>query len=208
MTDTDGQNRQNTAAASFYALLSHLFLKEPTPDEIVEFSVGELGRHLRELGYDLFEGIGDKSADQQAEVIALEYCRLFVGPGPHLSPHEAILRGEKRHWGEHTVAVNAAYQNAGFEMAPEVLEMPDHVGVELAFAAMLCQREAEHIERGETQGAERLRAVRMRFLEDHLAAWLPDLAEQVAHRAELSFYKTLSKIAADWIANELADATA
>ncbi|NQT85385.1 molecular chaperone TorD family protein [bacterium] len=188
-------------SASFYRFLAHLFLKEP-PEELRDLAHGDQGERLRAMGYHLLEGLEDRTPEAQAEALAVEYCRLFIGPGRHLSPHEAILRGEQRHWGLSTVLVNEAYAKAGFEMAAEAREMPDHVGVELAFIATLCEREAELAESGAVDLAERTRRARKQFLTEHLAVWLPILSSEVAKRAELSFYPVLARLVTHWVTAE------
>ena len=191
-------------SASLYTFLSRRFLKEPTAEELEDFAKTEQSTALREMGYDFLRGLRRKRPVEQAEALAVEYCRLFVGPGPHLSPHEAVLRGENRHWGEHTVSVHDAYRAAGFEMAEAVREMPGHIGIELAFVATLCEREAELLGRRASGKAAAVRKARERFLAEHPGAWVRDFAREVAKRGELSFYKSLARLAADWVEQELA----
>ncbi len=203
MSATSPQADELKAAAGLYAFLAQRFLREPTVEDLRELRAGEQGRLLRSMGHDLLSCLHGQSLEECARELAVEYCRLFVGPGPHVSPHEAVMRGERRHWGEYTVAVNAAYRAAGFDMAADVREMPDHVGIELAFAAMVCEREAAAARSGAIEAAERLREARTLFLADHLGAWLPTLADEVADHAGLSFYSQLARLAVDWVANEI-----
>lgn len=196
------------AAAALYAFLSHLFLHEPTLEELRELASGEQGQRLREMGYDLLGETGGQPPEKQAEELAVEYCRLFIGPGPHLSPHEAILRGEQKHWGDSTVAVNAAYAQAGFRMAPEIHEMPDHVGVELAFVAMLCEQEARFLARGAAAKAASARSARRQFLIEHLGVWLPLMSRELAARGKLTFYKTAARLALEWVESEIGSLSA
>ena len=101
------------------------------------------------------------------------------------------------------MAVNVAYRKAGFEMADQVREMPDHIGIELAFVAILCEREANLLKRCAVDEAAAVHDVRERFLAKHPGAWLRDFAGQVAKLSKLSFYKTLARLAADWVEKDL-----
>jgi len=97
------------------------------------------------------------------------------------------------------VAVNAAYAEAGFGMAQEVREMPDHIGIELAFVATLYEREADLLRRGATRKATAVRQSRQRFLAEHPGAWLSGFPREASQRTTLAFYKTLARLAANWV---------
>ena len=81
------------AAASVCDFLSGLFLHEPTPEQLTDLGKGEQGKRLQAMGCDLLADLQGLSPEEQAQTLAVEYCQLYVGPGPHLSPHEAIVRG-------------------------------------------------------------------------------------------------------------------
>ena len=191
------------AAAGVYEMLARLFLREPTPAQIEQLCTGDPGKHMARLGYHVTEGLEHLDAAAREEALAVEYCRLFIGPGPHLSPHEAVIRGESRHWGQATVDVCAVYAEAGFELRTDVREMPDHVGVEFQFVATLLHAELASRRQRRSAQEKRAREQRRQFLEAHLSRWLPGFAEAVAERSHLAFYRGLSRFAADWVEAEL-----
>ena len=191
------------AALSVHEMLAGLFLREPTSAQIEQLGTGESGKRMSGLGYPVTAGLEHLDAAAREEAIAVEYCRLFIGPGPHLSPHEAVIRGENRHWGQATVDVSAAYAEAGFELRSEVHEMPDHVGVEFQFMATLLRTELDNRRQRRSVPEKRAREQRRQFLEEHLSRWLPDFAEAVAEASHLAFYRELSRFAADWVQAEL-----
>jgi TorA maturation chaperone TorD len=94
-------NTENDAciqAAEVYRFLAHYFMHEPTAAELAELAHAQQGPSPKSLGYDLLADLAKRSAQEQSELLAIDYCRLFIGPGPHLSPHESVVRGGQQHW--------------------------------------------------------------------------------------------------------------
>ena len=207
MSDTETDVQELEAAVAMYRFLARSFLEEPTTDVLAELRDGEQGQLLKAMGYDLLDGLDGYAPADQEEMLAVEYCRLFIGPGQHISPHEAINRDEHQHWGERTASVYVAYREAGFDLERDVREMPDHVGVELLFVAKLIESEIECLRQGQQAGAAKNREQRCRFLSNHLAEWLPLLSKMVTEHGEFSFYKTLALLAKEWVECEVAEAT-
>ena len=185
-------------------MLSQILLEEPTEQVIMLLSEGPLAAELSGSGLDLLHGLDHLTPAEQVEAIAVEYCRLFIGPGQNMPLHESIAKQEGRYWGDTTVAVNKAYQAAGFEVGDQATEMPDHIGIELEFLAHLCEREANAIETGDRTAAERAREARQRFASEHLVGWLTTLAADVERRADLAYYKQAVAMARDWVAADAA----
>ena len=82
-------------------------------------------------------------------------------------------------------AVLAVYRAAGVRPHALAGNIPeDHLGIELAFMGVLCNREAEGLTQGNARQAEGTRAMQRAFLEEHLLAWVPDLCADLMHRAQ------------------------
>lgn len=79
-------------------------------------------------------------------------------------------------------AVEREYAAAGFAPAPGCAEPPDHAAVELEFLGLLCGREAEGWAGRDHAAAAEALARQARFLEQHLARWIGDLARMVGAR--------------------------
>lgn len=77
-------------------------------------------------------------------------------------------------------ALEREYASAGFALAPDCAEPPDHAAVELDFLGVLCSREAEAWARDDRAAAADALARQARLLEEHLAGWFGDLAGMVA----------------------------
>jgi len=188
-----------TKAAMLYRFLSHRLLNEPTVEEMRDFADSEMYTSLIEMECDLLDEITNYTAVEQAEMLAVDYCKLFIGPGTHLSPHESIVLGEGQHMGNCAKEVMNTYSEAGFVLNPSEKSMPDHIGVELAFVATLLENEVECLEREDEFGAEKFRELRITFLTNHVAKVLDVLTDYVLEHADYPFYKNLLRFTRDWI---------
>lgn len=131
------------------------------------------------LGEDPLAGLDLRNMDDAVESLAIEYCRLFIGPRGHLPPVESIVRGEGQFWGNSTQAVVEFYRSMSMDSMEETHLLPDHISMELACLALL--REYNH-------GREA-----RRFVQEHLLKWLPGLIKHVAKNANLAFYPSWCK---------------
>ncbi len=118
-----------------------------------------------------------KMAEVPADALAArreayrQICRLPARPP--LALYECQY-ADGRFPGPATFTVKRLYAQAGLEV--EGAEMPDHVSVELAFLAYLCQQEA----RGGAEAAD-WRTARRLFIKQHAGKWLPQVGRTLAH---------------------------
>ena len=144
------------------------------------------------------------TTEQSLKALQVEYTRLFINAVPRVPapPYESVYLGQGRVMGEPASRVLAAYREAGLAPSQGWREPPDHVVVELEFAAYLLERQAEALAAGEAEKAtwwgERAQA----FLEAHLWRWLPMLAERVRASARHPFYDSLAALSGAWVASE------
>ncbi len=186
-------------AAMLYRFLSHRLLHEPTTDELRDLAEGEIGESFIAMDCDLLEEISHFTPEDQAEMLAVDYCKLFIGPGTHLSPHESVVLGEGQFMGELTTSVMDMYREAGFVLDPNEQSIPDHLGVELAFIATLLESEVDCLDRDDEFGAQKFHDLRINFLTNHIAKVLPKLTDYVLGNADYPFYKNLLRFTRDWI---------
>ncbi len=92
--------------------------------------------------------------------------------------------------------IEAAYSEIGITPSPETGELPDHVAIELEFMAMLSGQEAAAWEADDVAGAVKAMRRAKRFLDGHLAVWLPAFARQLAVADKVGFYRSVSEGAA------------
>lgn len=93
--------------------------------------------------------------------------------------------------GDSTMAVEAAYREAGFDPPVPEAGPPDHLGAELRFLSLACYREMEAWQAGDSAAAAAWIERERRFLDEHLLAWVPGHCERLAQAAETPFYRAI-----------------
>ena len=186
------------ARANVYGFLANIFRAEPSQDLIEELRTPEFSETLSSLGLNLGVKFSQTPLQDLQEELAIEYTKLFVGPGSHISPHESIFTevdgGRGGLWGEQTVAVKKFIESAGFEYKAEFPGLPDHIGAELEFMQKLAETEAGLRSGGETEIADWCLRVQKKFLEDHLIKWVPQFSDEVRQNANLPFYAQMAEV--------------
>lgn len=133
------------------------------------------------------------STDDQSDVLAIEFTRLFGGISESyggLPPFESVVR--EGAWGGDTVlAVVAAYGDA--DVAPPLPDASpvDHLAAELRFLAIACHREGEAWRADNTQVAVDWLRRERDFLDQHVLRWVPEYCQKAAGMAETPFYRAL-----------------
>ena len=157
--------------------------------------VAELGRALEEVegGPAVLEG---------------EYTYLFartVASPPNETSYGADQTFQRV---RHLSDIAAFYAAFGFQVAQGLGELPDHVGVELEFLAVLYVKEAYARRRGWGQRAQVTADARQRFLKEHLGRWVPSFVQRLRAQARLPFYPALAAVAESVLAQDPAYAQA
>lgn len=117
---------------------------------------------------------------QQASV---EYTKLFVGPPrPAAAPWETMYRpgseGATVGFGQATFEMRALLREAGLEVSNENNQYADHIGIELLYASVLCERLAQAD--GDAEAQEELAEKLKGFAQNHPLAWIGKLQVAVA----------------------------
>ena len=185
---------ENAAArAQVYALLANIFRAEPERAFLEQIRAPRFSQILRDMGVDLGEYFFKMPEDQMQEALEVEYARLFLGPGTHISPHESVFvetdGGEGGGlWGKKTVEVKKFIETAGFDYNCEFNGLPDHVSVELEFMQKMAEAEARQWRDGNQDKANWCLGVQKKFFEEHLARWVPDFCDEVMEKSSMPFY--------------------
>ena len=195
------------ARGQLYRFLAAAFLRPPTEPLVAPFLdealLAELAERFgRETVRDLAAFRDGFPGDYEA--LDLEYQDLFAVPlGRYVTPYEAVYRDERvvgdevvrgLLMGPSTLAVKALYREAGLEMPADLLELPDHVGLELGCMQGLCDAEARAWQDGDTEALACARGLQRRLLEEHLLQWVPALCARIRGSAPGPFYRGIAAL--------------
>jgi len=192
--------------SKLYGFLAEVFRAEPSADLLHRIGDARFAKVLEAAGAHLGEELTHQPEDALLEYLAVEYTRLFLGPGRHVQPYAATYLGGPGTslCGPATIWARDFMERAGFELTPERRDLPDHVSVELEFMSRMAAREAEAHEAGDAAAAEQCRWIQKEFLDNHLGRWLPSFYGHAAEHAQLSFYRELARLAGHFLDRELA----
>lgn len=202
--DTTAQAARNRS--NLYGFLAAVFRAEPTPALLRGIRETAFKRALEVAGVELDVDPAGETDDAFLDALAIEFTRLFIGPGVHVPPYAAVHLGDEwaSLWGPDTVWVKDFIEAAGFAYRTGYHDLPDHVSVELEFMHELTAKEAAALEASDMTEAARLQAIESTFVNDHLARWIPAFCDRVAGHAERRFYRGLANLTKDFIEAERA----
>lgn len=175
-------------AACFYQPEREMFIEERLGEHLVEAVQGAFPE-----AEDLALQLADALRTSSQEELLLDYARLFLGPFEIIShPYGSVyLDGEKVVMGNSTMQLRDLYRQAGFEVAEDIREVPDHIAIELEFLYLLIFLIGQA---NSDEESNRLQALKCKFLSAHLGKWVGPFAEAVRKGAESNFYRLLADL--------------
>jgi len=189
--------------SNIYNFLSIIYKSEPEEKLIQLIRDKEIQITLKALGLDIQHALGEKTIDQFLEDLVLEYTRLFIGPGPHISPHESVHRGDESNpgllWGESTVDVKRFIEWLGLSYDPDYKGIPDHVAVEFELMQKITEGESKAWLGCDVDSARTCLEYEGRFLRDHLLKWIPDFCNEVMNESKTNFYQEMARFTKDYL---------
>ena len=198
MTELAGQR------SSVFGFLAMVFRKELTPALVDRIKDPAFKQVLSDLGVNLGDEFYTQAEEELLEDLAIEYTRLFLGPGKHISPHESVHHERKDGkwgalWGNSTVDVKKFVETLGLKYKEDDTSIPDHISVEMEMMQKLIEREQQAWGEGKKEEALYcLKAERM-FVEDHLIKWVPKFCSKIEDEAEMTFYSEMAKVTRSFI---------
>jgi TorA maturation chaperone TorD len=203
MTNTD-QIQWEEARSTVYGFFSQAFLRGPN-QQFLTALISEAGvanledvfadaayrQELARVRLDAREG------RLTLEGAILDFEALFRVPGScYLSPYESVYRSQTAGGrgclcGPEATAVEQFYLREGLTPTAGFTELPDHVGVEMEFMAVLCRKAAEAMKTGDRASLEKYQHQQYCFFTEHLGAWVRLLAQRLASQAQTSLYRFL-----------------
>ena len=182
--------------SKIFNLLSSMYLCKPTREAIQNWKT-LLDENVPDLMLGLKGAIDeiDQNSEQELEDLLWEYTRLFVGPYKlPCPPWESVYTSAKRLMMQEAYdEVQGLYNELGLKMGDPNI-MPDHIGAELNFLAVLFGN--LHNNPGKRVY---YKDIAKRFLDEHLMRWLPQFISDMEEAANLKFYKALAQVTKDFI---------
>ncbi len=201
-TRCDERRRQASSRSNCYGLLTLIFRDVPTPEVVAGLRDPPLAQAFSDFGYDVAKDLaGDLGA--VTEQLREDYTRVFVAPGPHVSPYGSVHhKNEGGLWGNSTVWAKRFIEATGLSFQGNWDSIPDHIAVGLELMQRLIAREAELWAQRATapaNGEEKLdarlgRCLRLeeKFLRDYLCNWVPQFCDRVVARSATLFYQEMA----------------
>ena len=196
--------------SSIYGFLARVFRKELTLDMLARIKAPDFKEVLSDLGVQLGDEFYAKPEKELIEDLAVEYTRLFLGPGRHISPHESIHNERDdgdwgRHWGASTVEVKKFVESLGLKYKDSDTSIPDHISVELELMQKIIAKEKEGWSDNSGNDALHYLKIEKMFMEDHIMKWIPKFCDEITAEAELSFYREMAGLTKSFIQTDMED---
>ncbi len=203
------KDKSNVARSrgNIYGFLKSVYHEEITIERLQRIKAPEFKDVMSELGIKLGYDFYNRAEEELIEDLAVEYTRLFLGPGKHISPHESVYHKRDdgdwgKLWGADTVAAKKFIESGGLEYKSEYTGLPDHISVELEFMQEVTMREAQAWKEKDDDGALYCLKMEKKFIDEHLVKWVPVFCDKVIETAQLSFYKAIARLTKDFISKE------
>jgi TorA maturation chaperone TorD len=199
--DHDAQARHRS---NIYGLLATVYQQEITSDLLQQIKDPQFLGVLSDIGLEGIDDFLQSPENELLEDLAVEYTRLFLGPGNHVSPHESVHHQREdgqwgQLWGASTAEVKNFIETTGLSYSDDFKGMPDHITVELEFMQQLTLHEEQAWKEADADKATAFRNVEKKFIEEHLIHWIPAFCENVIQEAELSFYREIASLTQKYI---------
>lgn len=183
---------------NIYGFLSIVYLQEPNREFIKSLRESNISDVLNssDLHFEEQNDVNDKFLND----LVLEYTRLFVGPGKHISPYESVYRdNENALWSETTVEVKNFIESSGLEYSSSWAGLPDHIGVELEFMQRITYHEKDAWSRGDKETTTRCLEFEKKFIDEHLIQWVPLFCDKVKKETRVAFYREMAEFTCQFI---------
>lgn len=208
---TNAQRAFNDLARSarergdLYSYLSRVFRREITAAQLQELRAPAFLSALFKAGVQLDDAFLSAPSSQLIQDLAVEYTRLFLGPGPHIPPYASVHLhpGGGALMGQPAVDIKHYLEQAGFQYQAEYSDLPDHISVELEFMAHVSWQEGRAWELKDIDGARNALEYAREFLNCYLSPWISVFCEAVVARSSLAFYKEMAQLTDAFIAADL-----
>lgn len=169
-------------------------IRAEKPAQVSELALGELPLDQLDLN-DVLSRLPDSQEELNAEY-QRTFGLLITCSNP---PHETEYIGEKLTFqrSQHLADIAGFYRAFGLEPGTDHPERHDHIVLELEFMAFLIGLERQASEASPTPDSESIevcRGAQARFLQEHLAWWVPTFAKLLSKENPNSFHAAVGKL--------------
>lgn len=198
--------------ARFYRLLSQLYFKELSEEEIATLKTA----HLRDLSLDneeADEGLRlmatylTRARRDARQELACDYARCMLAAGAYEdrrpTPYESVFTSEDGLLMQDARDdVFRFFREAGIGVEEELRTPEDHLSFEFEFMALMADRAAESLKAGEVAQAVQAVQVQQDFHRRHLANWIDVYTDCLEACANTKFYQGLAKVTRGFVAED------
>ncbi|TWT41685.1 chaperone protein TorD [Phycisphaerae bacterium RAS1] len=217
MLESEGpESAVNAARRSIYDFLAGCFTRPPTPQDVAAVRSGDFRGVCAGLHRDDVRRtqVAPRPASESLSEIHLEFMNLLNVPGgKYLAPFESVYRDSREIegqavrgllMGQSAVDVQKWYRLAALDFESDCKELPDHIGLELAYVAHLCRKEQDFEATGDAPRLSRAREMQRDFLAAHVDSWLGALRDRLYDKSTSAHYRTIVDFALGFVRADLA----
>ena len=184
------------ARSSIYRLLARLWLREVDCTLVRKLRSEPLCESFVAAGGILPDGDDELTIEQ----LAIDYCRLFVGPMDHLPPCQSVWQ-TGQFQGTTTTSMKNIIEVVRYDI--EVLPsgmMFDHLGVQLDVMGHILGQMS--YERSQLENLDQVLELANSFFNAHLL-WPAELLEAATQRAATNFYRSSVRMTHEFLKSEI-----
>lgn len=201
---------------AIYEFLSQVFLQEISKELLQEifrwnkefFCTKSLNKEKDEFekGLSLFSQAAEqlkqeKGISEIISVLGREFVYTFIVKASQpVYLYESVYLGEEKLLMQKPYdEVRAIFEEAGVKRREECLEIEDHVGMELEFMSLLCQKFIDAWKEKKEKEALKFLCLQKKLLSDHLIKWVPQLCEDILKKTRMDFYRGIAYLTRGYI---------
>ena len=201
LTEKEISSAELESRQGLYRFFGRLLSREIDQQLLDELRTPAFAAGMTGLGIPLDELTHDD--DSILEQLAIEFTRLFLGPGKHVSPHESVQIGQNGILNDATtVQVSRFIEVAGYQFKTDSKRYPDHICSEFEFMEALISKQVEALADGDLEEAETSQMLQDEFIQRHLVRWVPQFCDEIEQSATLPLYKAVGRAVSTFIKME------
>jgi TorA maturation chaperone TorD len=143
----------------------------------------------------------------EIEKLNVEFTRLFIGPGPHVSQYASVHRTDDHRagetWGETTVEVKKFIEFYGLKISKPG-NIPDHISILFEFMSKIIQTRLDTLNKRNTENRQKAQQIERKFFRDYIDPWINSFLNDVLDMNPLPFYTAVMRLTDNFIDKERA----